>query len=379
LKIAVNLLPFREKIAGAGKYAQKILQYLSEIDKSNQYILFVSEAGRNNFSGLSDNFNFQIAKFNPEKVIERILWEQLVFPFKLIKLKPDIIFTPSVAVPFFAKGRFFTTIHDLAYKIIKSKYSPLRRLYIRLVTTLAAKKSNIIFTVSNFSKREIEKEFKLKNKKVLVTYNGVGENFYNEYSESVKIEFNRKYKLPDDYLLYVGAIEPGKNLDKLFLSLAKIIKDEKQDKYLVLTSGIGWKQQQLFNLVTELGIENRIIRLPYINDEDMPLLYNCASMLIYLSSYEGFGIPVLEAMAAGTPVITSKSEAITEFAGDSVLSVSPENINEIVHAILLLSKDENFRKDYIRKGKNTANRFHWANSAKIIYDEINYFSDQTGT
>lgn len=370
MKIAVNLLPFREKIAGAGKYAQKIMQYLSEIDKSNQYILFISEQGKHNFKGLSSNFQFYIAAFNPEKVVNRIFWEQLVFPRKLKQLKADIVFTPSVAIPIFSKGIFFTTIHDLAYKVNKYKYSLIRRKYVELVTLIAAKKSNTIFTVSNFSKKAIEKEFNLKNKKVLVTYNGVGENFYQDYSFEEKNNFRRKYKLPENYLLYVGAIEPGKNLDKLFLALAKIFFEKNLNSYLVLTSGIGWGQELLNNLIKELDLQDRVIKLPYISDEEMPLLYKCALMLVYLSSYEGFGIPVLESLASGTPVLTSKSEAIIEFAGNSVLSVNPENLTEIIEGIILIKTNNSVRDELTKRGRIIARNYHWLNSAKIIYDEI---------
>ncbi len=147
----------------------------------------------------------------------RIFWEQVIFPLKLKKLNPDIIFTPSVAVPFLLKGNFFTTIHDLAYKKNKSKYSFLRRIYLNIITKIAVKKSKVIFTVSNFSKREIENEFHLENKKVLVTYNGVDETIFPKcILLRGSSEFKKKYNLPEDFILYVGAIEPGKNLDKLF-------------------------------------------------------------------------------------------------------------------------------------------------------------------
>ncbi len=156
MKIAVNLLPIRKNIAGGGKYAQQILYELSKIDDRNQYYLFVSEQGKPNFEIKTDNFNFFITKFNPEFIISRILWEQFIFPFKLRKLKPDVIFTPAVAIPLFYRGNFFTTIHDLAYKS-KKKYSFLRRKYVQIVTSISARKSSVIFTVSNFSKAEIER------------------------------------------------------------------------------------------------------------------------------------------------------------------------------------------------------------------------------
>jgi glycosyltransferase involved in cell wall biosynthesis len=373
MKIAVNLLPFRQNIAGAGKYAQKIIYELSKIDTQNDYYLFVSEQGKINFKVSSENFHFQTAKFNPESIFRRIFWEQFIFPFKLKKLNPDIIFTPSVAIPFLYKGRFLTTIHDLAYKKSKGKYSLLRRFYVKLVTIIAVRKSSIIFTVSNFSKEEIVREFSLVEKNVVVTYNGVNEDFFKEFTEKEKSVFKNKFNLPGNYMLYVGAIEPGKNLDKLFKAFAEFVKDYNAEYYLVLTSGIGWKKELLVNQIRELGIKDKIIFLPYIPENDLPLLYKCSKMLLYLSSYEGFGIPVLEALAAGTPVITSKSIAILEFAGKAILSVNPENINEIINGILKVIKDNDFIKYKLDEGKIVAQKFRWSNSAEIIY---NYLTEE---
>jgi glycosyltransferase involved in cell wall biosynthesis len=374
MKIAVNLLPFRKQIAGAGKYAQKILQELSLIDHQNDYFLFVSNQGKKNFENLSKNFHFVSAKFNPKLIIIRILWEQFVFPFKLRKLKPDIIFTPSVAIPFFYKGKFFTTIHDVAYKKNKNKYPFLRRIYISFVTFIAAKKSHVIFTVSNFSKNEIKKEFKLKNKEILVTYNGVNEIFFNEYSDEEKLSFMKKYDLPYNVILYVGAIEPGKNLDKLLLAFSEFVKKDKLNFHLVLTSGIGWKQQFLAELLSELRIQSRVLFLPYIPEKELPLLYKCAQIFVYLSTYEGFGIPVLEALASGLPVIASKSKAIVEFAGEGIIPVDPFNISEIVDSMFKVINDRNFVISKIKEGVDVAKKFKWSYAAKIIYEQIIFHS-----
>lgn len=370
MKIAVNLLPFRKKIAGAGKYANQIIWEISKLDPNNEYYLYITEEGKENFNISTDNFHFIIAKFNPNFFFYRIFWEQVIFPLKLKKLNPDIIFTPSVAVPFLLKGNFFTTVHDLAYKKNKSKYSFLRRIYLNIITSIAVKKSHVIFTVSNFSKKEIENEFHLEKSKVIVTYNGVDETFFKNVSSERIIEFKKKYNLPENFILYVGAIEPGKNLDKLFYAFSELIKKYNTEIYLALTSGIGWGNQFLLNLIDELKIKGKVILLPYIPENELPILYKCSRMLSYLSSYEGFGIPVLEALAAGTPVITSKSQAVMEFSKDVVFSVNHENIDDIVEIMYKIINDRDFIQPIITKGKKEAEKFQWSNSAKIIIDQI---------
>ena len=367
MKIVVNLLPFRKELAGAGKYAQKIFNELTKIDEENDYFIFVSKEGKQNFETNNHNFHFVLLGFNPNSVLIRIIWEQLIFPFKLKKLKPDSIFTPSVAVPLLYKGRYLTTIHDIAYKKIKKKYTFIRRMYINLITLIAAKKSNYIFTVSEFSKAEIENEFSVEPSKIIVTYNGVDEIFFSDYSEENQIDFRNKYGLPKKYILYVGAIEPGKNIDKLFDAFSIVLRKFENELYLVMTAGVGWKQESLINKLDILKIKDKVIFLPYIEEAHMPLLYKCSKVLTYLSSYEGFGMPILEAMAAGVPIVTSESMAIKEFAGNAVNSVDPNNINEIALQIINVLKTTDQINFKVKEGRNIAKGFHWYNSAKIIH------------
>ncbi len=375
MKIAVNLLPFRKKIAGAGKYAKEITRALSKLDSENDYYLYGSEEIRNDFKELGNNFHFIVTNFNPNLPFVRILWEQIVFPFKLRKLNPDIVFTPSVAIPFLYNGKFFTTIHDLAYKENIHKYPFLRKMYLKKITEIAVKKSSVVFTVSNFSKKEIEKEFITKNKIISVTYNGVDEIYFSDYtSEEIK-NFVRRYNLPEKFILYVGAIEPSKNLDKLLLAFSEFLHKYDLPYKLVLTAGIGWNQKFLMELINDLEIKTEVIFLPFIPETELPLLYNSSAMFIYLSSYEGFGIPVLEAMAIGTPVITSQSKAILEFAKPFVISVDPNRISEIVEGMHRVIFDTDSINKFINKGKDLAKNFKWTNSARVILNHFNTIKD----
>ena len=351
-----------KEMAGAGKYAKEITLALSKLDARNEYYLYGSQEIKNEFKNVGNNFHFITTNFNPNHHISRILWEQFVFPFKLKKLNPNIIFTPSVAIPFLFNGIFFTTIHDLAYKKNKYKYSFIRKIYIEIISKIAIKKSLVIFTVSNFSKKEIEDEFSLKSKKIFITYNGVNEIFFKDYASEEIRNFKIKYNLPENFILYVGAIEPGKNLDKLFIAFSELIKKYELELNLVLTSGIGWGTQKLINLIEKLKIRDKVIFLPYISEDDLPMLYKCSRMLTYLSEYEGFGIPVLEALAVGTPVITSKSAAIMEFSNETAVSVNPRQIHEIVNSMYKIINDKDFVNSKVVKGKEQAEKFKWLNS-----------------
>lgn len=193
--------------------------------------------------------------------------------------------------------------------------------------------------------------------------------FKNHASEEIT-NFKKTYNLPDNFILYVGAVEPGKNLDKLFIAFSELLRKYDLKLNLVLTSGVGWGTQKLVNLIEELKIKDKVIFLPYIPEDTLPILYKCSRMLTYLSEYEGFGIPVLEALAAGAPVITSKSEAITEFSNEIAVSVNPGQIDDIVNGMYKIINDRDFVNSKILKGKEQAEKFKWLNSAKIIYEQI---------
>ena len=368
MRIGINLLPVRAKIAGAARYSKKITQELILNNPENEYILYVNREGKKHFEISASNYKIRVFDFNPSNLIRRIFEEQFILPKAALKDKIDKMFTPSVSSPILFPGKQYTTIHDIAYKRQKNKYPFLRRLYISFITKMAIKRSEIIFTVSNFSKNEIINEFDITENKITVTYNGVDEAFLGEKTtDRIRIA-KTKLHLPEQFILYVGAIEPGKNIDVIARAFEKIIK-QIPDIVLVLTGGIGWQTEKMQPFFDK--IRNNLVILPYISDEELSVVYKSAKMLVYISPYEGFGLPVLEAFAAGTPVITSTSKAIMEFAGNSALFVSPDKEDELSQAIISLLRDKNLSNKLVESGKITAQKFNWKNSAEIILEYLN--------
>lgn len=368
MNIGINLLPFREELGGAGKYAKNIVLELSLLDNENHYFLFVTKKNFRHFITANSNFIQIVNPFNSDFFLLRIFWEQFILPFQLKKKKIKTLFTPSVAVPVFFRGRMFTTVHDIAYKKVKIKYPLLRRIYLAFITKVALVKSKVIFTVSNFSKEEIINEYGISPEKIYVIHNGIGSDFFLPVDNETRDAIRAKYNLPEKYILYVGAIEPGKNLDRLIKVFSRLIKESLQnDLHLIMTGGIGWKKESVLSLIHEESLKKKIVILPFIPDNELPVIYQLARILVYISYYEGFGLPVLEGMASGIPVLTSNSPAIKEFAGDAVITTDPFDELSIKKELSNLLTDKEKSERLIRKGFEVSQQFKWTNSAKNIH------------
>lgn len=366
MRIAVNLLPFREKLGGVGRYAKNTLSELALLDNENEYFLFLTKNSLEHFDIKKENFKQIICNVNSNSFIKRIIYEQIKLPKELNKYGIDLLFTPSVAIPIFSGQKKITTIHDIAYKKIKKKYPFLRRKYIGFVTKIALQKSDKILTVSEFSKNELLDEFKIKSEKISVIHNGVGAEYFAEYSCEKVSEIKRKYNLPDNYILYVGAIEPGKNLD-ILLEAFQLICEKRENINLVLTGGLGWQEDYIYHKINKKEILDKIIILPYIKDEELPIIYRNSELFVYISPYEGFGIPVLEAMASKIPVLASQSDAITEFALDSIFYVKDNNANFINKKIQYLLTNTLEVDIKINLAFERARNLTWVASAKKLY------------
>ncbi|MBN8705020.1 MAG: glycosyltransferase family 4 protein [Bacteroidetes bacterium] len=314
MKIGINLLNFPEKLGGAGYYAYNILENMLKHVGDKKYFIFVPP--KSNFEKLDLNKAFKIIRIPVGSQITRILIEQLVLPFMLYYHRINVIYSPSVALPYLFFGKKVVTIHDLLFMENPSKYPYLRRNYIRIVTYLSAISSSHVFTVSEKSRNMIIKEYNLPFSKVSVTYN----------SGSVSYEIN---KIPNEvtklkYFIYVGAIEPGKNLELLIEVYSKIKEKYPEIKYL-FTTGIGWRVNPILELIDKklsdsavyLGYPDRIALEKYIIN---------SIALIYLSVYEGFGLPVIESIYYGKKPIVPKISPYIEYC-NSNNSILLESLN----------------------------------------------------
>ncbi len=290
----------------------------------------------------------------------RILWEQSKLPWELLRLKASLLHAPAFVGPLWAPCPQIITILDLGFLRHPEFFRRGNRSYLQLLTRLSAKRAAAIITISKFSAQEIAALLGAAPERIHVIYPGVEARF-RPLPPAEVTRFRQEQNLPERFILYLGTLEPRKNLLTLVQSFARL-----QDPalHLVLAGGKGWLYEPLFAEVERLQLNDRVHFPGYIPAETQTLWYNAATVLAYLSSYEGFGLPVVEALACGTPVIAANSSSLPEAAGDAALLVPPHDVDVIVASLERVLSDATLRETLRERGLRHAARFNWQNVAQ---------------
>lgn len=275
----------------------------------------------------------------------------------------DLYHQPNY-IPHVFGGKTVVTVHDMSHRVFP-QYHPWRRVALLRAFEGRLRQADRIITVSEYSRQEIMGMLKIPEEKIKFTYLGAGPQFQPlTLSEANELLLRYRYRLPARFLLYVGTIEPRKNLQRL-LEAYYLYQREEPDSglKLVLAGGKGWLYKNIFTRVKELGLAQEVIFAGYVNNEDLPYLYNMAEAFIYPSLYEGFGLPPLEAMSCGTPVISSNVASIPEVVGQAGLLVDPYQAGELAQAIYKLAGSVSLREEMSRLGLEQARKFSWRQCA----------------
>ncbi|MGC9314792.1 MAG: glycosyltransferase family 4 protein, partial [bacterium] len=346
---------------GVGIYTSRLVSAMAEMEGVEEIVLFAN----------GDIPSFAVPNVRTVRYRSRVqhLAIQLELPKLLAENRIDILHGPNFYLPVRGKTPMAVTIHDLSAQFFPGQHSLKHRLSQKFLRP-SMKKADRIIAVSEFTSREIARYCPKAEDKIRVVHNGVGENFVPT-DEKTKSEIKSRHGLPERFALFVGTLEPRKNVGRLVEAFGKATNIE--DLKLVIAGGKGWLYGEIFESVKKLGLEDRVIFPGYIPSEDLPALYSSAEFFCYPSLYEGFGLPVLESMACGTPVLTSRDSSMSEVAGEAALLADPMDIDSIAEGILKLASDETLRKNLAEKGLSRAKKFSWKSCATKtldIYREI---------
>mgnify|MGYP000558691768 CR=1 FL=1 len=307
----------------------------------------------------------------PSYFIDRLLYHNLIPPLDLWFGRGTYLFPNFSRFPLF-RAKSATIIHDISFESVPQFVDANNRRFLSKMVRKAVNKSDLIITVSKHAKEELVNFYGIPPTKVVIAYPSVDRAiFYRRSPEEIET-IKYQYGLPDNYVLFVGNIEPRKNISGLIEAYTKLPLELCQRHPLVLIGANGWLTEGIFDKITFYQKKGYPIVRPkqYVTDEDMPAIYSGAFMLVYPSHYEGFGIPPLEAMACGVPVVCADNSSLPEVVGNAALLIKSSDTKAITAAMNQLISQESLQKELIEKGCEQVKKFSWGSSAELIYKSL---------
>ena len=360
-----HLLSLTETYRGAGinGHIHNLLQRLSAAGPDLRFTAFLSEQRFVAPPGL----NVHTVRWPTSRPLVRIVWEQLLLPHAMRVRQVDLLHGLAYALPLVCSCPMVVTIHDLTFYRFPKTLRPSRRLYLRAATRSAVRRAERVIAVSHQTKEELVRFLQVPAEKVDVIHNGVSDAFRPAPADEVA-RFREERGLPPRFILFLGTLEPRKNIVSLLDAFARWRKDAgpgagTDGVKLVVAGAKGWSFEQVFARAEELDLAGELLFPGFLPEEELPWWYRAAECFVYPSLYEGFGLPVLEAMACGTPVITSSVSSLPEVAGSAAITVAPCDAAALADAIGQVLGDAALREDMRQAGLLQAKRFSWDRAA----------------
>jgi len=356
MKIGIMLRHINE-LGGIVVYTKNLIENLLEIDKKNEYVFLY-----NTYSLMGTYSKYKNVKEVVINIPNKLLWDQIGVPKAVKSEKIDIIFNPKLSIPVFAPSKKVFTLVGLEQFTLPNIFKWYDRIYFCIMTPLFCRRANAIIVMTNTGKKDLIKYLNVNSNKIKVIYGSYHKRFEVKKNIENLLVIKQKYNLPEKYIFFIGGITPLKNFSNVIKAF-KIIK-KKVPVRLVVAGFKRWKYAKDIDLINKLNLQNDVINLGFIQDDDLPYLYNLAQCLIFPSLYEGFGIPILEAQACGCPVITSKTGCTPEVSGGAALLVDPYNCEEIAQAIYDILNNRDLREKLIANGLENVKNFSWSKTAE---------------
>ena len=345
--------------AGVSTYIAQLLQHLLPAAPADRWTVY-APAGVKGMLQPPPNTRLRTSRLPTTNPIMRIAWEQLVAPLMMIRDRPAAMFCPLNVIPLLMRRPAVVTVHDLAFLRFPDRFRPERRRYLAVLTRLSVQRAAHVLTDSAFTRREVITLLGVAPGKVTVAPLGRDERL-GPLAPSTVAQFRQERQLPERFLLFLGTLEPRKNLATLLRAYAQ--SREGIGMPLVVAGGKGWLYEPIFELIDELGLRDDVLFAGFAPREELSFWYNAATAFVYPSLYEGFGLPPLEAMQCGTPVVSSNAASLPEVVGDAALTVDPTNVDALAAALLQIATDPALREELRSRGLQRAQHFSWDRTA----------------
>jgi glycosyltransferase involved in cell wall biosynthesis len=354
MKIGVMLRNLKE-LGGIKVYTLNLLMNLFMLDSANEYVLFYKDKGSVGTFSKCKNVKERLLDF-PTK----LLWDQVAVPMAVKKEKIDVILNPKLSIPLMTKAKTILVLHGMEQFAVSEVFPFMDRFYTKIMMPLFCRRADAVISTTKMGVEEMNKYLGIEKNKIHPIHEAHKKRFKvldKAQCERVRV----KYNLPEKFLLFVGGLNPLKNFSGIIKAYQQL--KDKIPHQLIAVGFKRWHYEDDLRLVEELGLSKDVRLMGFIPDEDLPAFYNLADVFVFPSLYEGFGIPVLEAMASGCPVITTKTGCSPEVAGGAAVLVDPRNVQEIADAIYQVIHDQKLRARLIKDGLGNAAKFSWEKTA----------------
>ena len=374
----------REQRTGTEGYSLHLLRALLALDNDSDYTLYFNTPPQ---PGLLP----EQANVHRRLIPSPRLWTHMRLSWEMLRRAPDVLFVPAHVLPLIHPRRSVVTIHDLGYYREPDAHPPRQRAYLEWSTRFNAESSAHIIADSAATKRDLMDLLHIPEQKISVVYLGVGREFKPVHDEAQIAATKTAYGIAGPYILYVGTLQPRKNLVRLVQAFARIVQavdsgyedinrfdagNPQRTLSLVLAGGKGWWHEEIESTVAEMGLAGRVIFPGYIKEEHLPALYSGAELFVLPSLYEGFGLPVLEAMACGTPVVASNVSSLPEIVGNAGVLAKPTDEGDLARAMVRVLMDPLRAAELRQRGLEQAKQFTWERCARETLAVLQWVGDR---
>ncbi len=340
---------------GPREYTENLIRALLQFDQRNEYVVFHSAAA---YLG---TFPRATEILLPSQ--NKLWWDYVLVPRAIARQQLDVFWTPSYIVPFSVRCKSIATVLDLAYFTLPQAYRRADVLYMRAAMRGSFRRAAALLAVSDYTRRDIVRLFPFAAEKTVITYAAAASQYHRDLNPNWVATVRQIYDLPASFVFYAGSISPRKGLPYLMEAFALLKRQWHLNCQLVLTGGWQWGRSDVRQLIARLDLEGDVRTLGHVPAEHMPALYALADLFVYPSLYEGFGLPVLEAMACGCPVVCSNLTSLPEVAGEAALLVDPRDVQVLAEALRRGLTDRVLRGDLVARGLAQAAAFNWETTA----------------
>ncbi len=365
----------KQKRTGVEWYAYHLIQEFKKlpIAQDDRVVLYSAGPLQDDLKDLPERWEVRVLSWPPKKA-----WRMFRLNWEMLRRKPDVLFVPANKLPFFRGRRTITAVHDIGADRVLQVYEPKVRRRVRSATKRAVKKADQILTISEFTKQELIDVYKVPADKIVVTWLAADTDRYKQMRKDDIAQVLSKYRLGTSYLFHIGRLEAKKNIITLIKAYEMFKKQRGVgDPFeLVLAGSPGFKFSEIKRFLDASGVKDSIRVLGHVPEEDVPALMNGATLYLFPSWYEGFGIPLLEAMACGTAVLASEAGALQEVAGEAAAFAHPREAQTWSVRMSDLVFNAAKREELVEKGLTRVKQFSWKKAAEQTWEAIQSFKSQ---